>query len=207
MKKGVEILNKDVVYNGFFRMEKQRLKHELFEGGWSGEMTRELFVRGNCVAVILYDLERDNVVLIEQFRVGAVENPINTPWLIEIVAGITEEGESDGEVAKRETWEEAGCELLDLILINKFYLSPGGSSEQITLFCGIVDSENVGGIHGVADENEDILVRVVPFDDAYHMVFANKIDSAIPIIALQWLALHRRSIPEMQKVCKPSRSS
>jgi ADP-ribose pyrophosphatase len=203
MKKGVEILNKDVVYNGFFRMEKQRLKHELFAGGWSNEMTRELFVRGNCVAVVLYDLERDNVVLIEQFRVGAVENPINTPWLIEIVAGITEDGESDDEVARRETREEAGCELLDLMLINKFYLSPGGSSEQITLFCGIVDSENVGGIHGVTDEHEDILVRVVPFKEAYQMVFSNKIDSAIPIVALQWLALHRHSIPDMQKVCKP----
>lgn len=203
MKKGVEILNKDVVYNGFFRMEKQRLKHELFAGGWSDEMTRELFVRGNCVAVVLYDLERDSVVLIEQFRIGAAENPINTPWLIEIVAGVIEAGETVGEVARRESMEEAGCEILDLILINKFYLSPGGASEKITLFCGIVDSENVGGIHGVADEHEDIFVRVISFEEAYQMVFANKIDSAIPIIALQWLALHRRSIPDMQKVCKP----
>ncbi len=206
MKKDVEILNKEVVYNGFFRMEKHCLQHELFAGGWSEEMTRELFVRGNCVAVVLYDLERDKIVLIEQFRVGAAEKPINTPWLIEIVAGITEDGESTGDVARRESMEEAGCELLDLMLINKFYLSPGGSSEQITLFCGIVDSENVGGIHGVADEHEDIFVRVVPFEEAYEMVFANKIDSAIPIIAIQWLALHRRSIPDMQKVCPPSSS-
>ncbi len=191
MKKGIEILNKNVVYNGFFRMEKQCLRHELFSGGWSNEITRELFVRDNCVAVVLYDVERDKVVLIEQFRVGAAENPINTPWLVEIVAGIMEEGESIEDVARRETREEAGCELLDLIRINKFYLSPGGSSEQITLFCGIVNSENVGGIHGVADEHEDIFVRVVPFEEAYNMVISNQIDSAIPIMALQWLALNR----------------
>lgn len=194
MKKDVKILNKDTVYNGFFRMEKHHLQHTLFAGGWSNEMTRELFVRGNCVAVVLYDAEREEVILIEQFRVGAVENPINTPWLIEIVAGIMEEGEMAEDVARRESFEEAGCEILDLIRINSFYLSPGGSSEQITLFCGLVNSENVGGIHGLADENEDILVRAVPFAEAYQMVKNNEIDSAIPIIALQWLALHRASL-------------
>lgn len=192
MKKNVKILNKQTLYNGFFRMEKYHLQHELFAGGWSGEMQRELFERGNCVAVVLYDPKRDEVILVEQFRVGAVENPINTPWLIEIVAGITEENEQPDEVARREAIEEAGCEILELIKINRFYLSPGGSSEQITLFCGLVNSENVGGIHGVAHENEDILVRAVQFSDAYEMVINNKIDSAIPILAIQWLALNRQ---------------
>ncbi len=194
MKKDVKILNKDTVYNGFFRMEKQRLQHTLFAGGWSDEITRELFVRGNCVAVVLYDVKRDEVVLIEQFRVGAVENPINTPWLIEIVAGAMEEGETAEDVARRESLEEAGCEILDLIRINSFYLSPGGASEQITLFCGLVNSENAGGIHGLAEEHEDILVRAVPFSEAYQMVERNEIDSAIPVIALQWLALNRHTL-------------
>jgi ADP-ribose pyrophosphatase len=194
MKKDVKILNKETVYNGFFRMEKQRLQHTLFAGGWSEEMTRELFVRGNCVAVVLYDVKRDEVVLIEQFRVGAIENPINTPWLIEIVAGVMEEGETAEDVARRESLEEAGCEILDLIRINSFYLSPGGASEQITLFCGLVNSENVGGIHGLAEEHEDILVRAVPFAEAYQMVERNEIDSAIPVIALQWLALNRHKL-------------
>lgn len=193
MKKDVKILNKNTVYNGFFRMEKYHLQHELFNGGWSGEINRELFVRNNCVAVILYDPNRDEVVLIEQFRVGAAENPINTPWLIEIVAGIMEEGETPEDVARRESIEEAGCEIAELIKINTFYLSPGGSSEQITLFCGFVNSENVGGIHGLPEENEDILVRAVPFSEAYEMVLTNQIDSAIPTIAIQWLALYRLS--------------
>ena len=192
MKKDVKILNKQTLYNGFFRMEKYHLQHELFAGGWSGEIHRELFERGNCVAVVLYDPKRDEVVLIEQFRVGAIQNPINTPWLIEIVAGIMEEGESPEEVAKREALEEAGCEISELIKINRFYLSPGGSSEKITLFCGLINSENVGGIHGLAHEHEDILVRAVPFSTAYEMIENNEIDSAIPTIAIQWLALNRQ---------------
>lgn len=191
MKKNVKILNKQTLYSGFFCMKKYQLQHELFAGGWSGEIQRELFERGNCVAVVLYDPKRDEVVLVEQFRVGAVENPINTPWLIEIVAGITEENEQPEEVARREAVEEAGCKILDLIKINRFYLSPGGSSEQITLFCGLINSENVGGIHGVAHEHEDIFVRAVPFSVAYEMVLKNEIDSAIPILAIQWLALNR----------------
>jgi ADP-ribose pyrophosphatase len=192
MKKDVKILNKQTLYNGFFRMEKYHLQHELFAGGWSGEMHRELFERGNCVAVVLYDPKRDEVILIEQFRVGAIENPINTPWLIEIVAGIMEEGESPEDVAKREAFEEAGCEISELIKINRFYLSPGGSSEKITLFCGLINSENIGGIHGLAHEHEDILVRAVPFSTAYEMIENNEIDSAIPMIAIQWLALNRK---------------
>jgi len=191
MKKSVKILNKQTLYSGFFCMKKYQLQHELFAGGWSSEIQRELFERGNCVAVVLYDPKRDEVVLVEQFRVGAVENPINTPWLIEIVAGITEENEQPEEVARREAVEEAGCKILDLIKINRFYLSPGGSSEQITLFCGLINSENVGGIHGVAHEHEDIFVRAVPFSVAYEMVLKNEIDSAIPILAIQWLALNR----------------
>ncbi|MEI7796070.1 MAG: NUDIX domain-containing protein [Methylococcaceae bacterium] len=194
MEKDVKILKKDTVYNGFFGMKKYQLQHTLFAGGWSGEMTRELFVRGNCVAVVLYDVQRDAVILIEQFRVGAIDNPINTPWLIEIVAGIMEDGETAEDVARRESLEEAGCEILKLIRIHSFYLSPGGSSEKITLFCGLIDSENVGGLHGVADEHEDILVRAVPFSEACEMVERNEIDSAIPILALQWLALHRHEL-------------
>jgi ADP-ribose pyrophosphatase len=194
MKKDVKILNQDTVYNGFFRMEKVHLQHTLFAGGWSGEINRELFVRNNCVAVILYDPNRDEVVLIEQFRVGAIHNPINTPWLIEIVAGIMEDGETPEDVARRESMEEAGCEILELVKINTFYLSPGGSSEKITLFCGFVNSENVSGIHGLPDENEDILVRAVPFAEAYDMVLTNQIDSAIPTIAIQWLALRRANL-------------
>jgi ADP-ribose pyrophosphatase len=102
MKKQFEILDKEIVYPGFFRMEKYRLKHTLFAGGWSPEISRELFVRGSCVAVLLYDPHADKVVLIEQFRAGAILQP-DRAWLVEIVAGAIEEGETAEEVAYRES--------------------------------------------------------------------------------------------------------
>lgn len=193
MDKQFEILSKEIVYQGFFRVEKYRLKHTLFGGGWSSEITRELFMRGSCVAVLLYDPDADKVVLIEQFRTGAILNP-EKAWLMEIVAGAIEEGETAEEVAYRESLEEAGCEIQQLMVINEFYTTPGGSSEWITLFCGKVDSTQVGGIYGLAHEDEDILVRAVDFSEAYLMLENGVIESAIPIIAIQWLALNRQKL-------------
>lgn len=188
--KEFEVLEKEIVYQGFFRLEQYTLKHTLFKGGWSQPITRELFRRGNCVGVLLYDPDRDEVVLIEQFRVGAVFQP-QRAWLIEIVAGAIEEGESAEEVAYREALEEAGCEIQELLKIQEFYTTPGGCSERITLFCGRVDSRSVGGIHGLAEEDEDIHVTAVKFAEVFKMLEDGQIESGIPIIAIQWLYIHR----------------
>lgn len=195
MDKQFEILAKDIMYQGFFRVEKYRLRHTLFGGGWSAELTRELFMRGSCVAVLLYDPHADKVVLIEQFRTGAILHP-DRAWLVEIVAGAIEDGESAEEVAYRESLEEAGCEIQQLMVINEFYTTPGGSSEWITLFCGKVDSTHVSGIHGLDHEDEDIWVRAVDFNEAYLMLENGEIESAIPIIAIQWLALNRQKLKQ-----------
>jgi ADP-ribose pyrophosphatase len=190
MTQKFEILSKQIVYSDFFRLEKYRLKHTLFAGGWSEEIIRELFVRGSCVAVLLYDPATDQVVLIEQFRAGAIIRP-ERAWLVEIVAGAVEENETAEEVAYREALEEAGCAIQQLIQIYEFYTTPGGCSERITLFCGRIDSSLVGGICGLDHEHEDILVSAVNFDEAYQMIENGQIESAIPIIALQWLALNK----------------
>lgn len=195
MKKEVKIKHREVAYQGFFRLEKYRLQHTLFGGGWSREVTRELFMRGDCVAVILYDPLQDTVVLIEQFRTGAVLKPANA-WLIEIVAGAVEAGESAEQVVHREALEEAGCKIQELLFINEFYTTPGGSSERIKLFCGKVDSSNAGGVHGLAAEDEDILVSTLTLDAAYRLLESGKIDSSISIIALQWLYINRDKIKQ-----------
>jgi ADP-ribose pyrophosphatase len=197
MNHSFEILDKSICYSGFFRMEKYQLRHALFAGGWSPAMTRECLERGHAVAVLLYDPERDQVVLLEQFRVGALEFS-GGPWLLEIVAGIMDEpGETTEDVARRETIEEAGCELLDLVPICQYLVSPGGTSESITLFCGRVDAAIVTpGVRGVAAEHEDIQVHVVSRAEALELLNAGRINSAAPIIALQWLELNRTKLLE-----------
>ena len=186
-----EVIEKKISYSGFFRMEKYRLRHELFAGGWSPEITRECLERGHAVAVLFYDPDHDQVVLLEQFRVGALECP-GGPWLLEIVAGIMDDpSETTEEVARRETHEEAGGELLDLIPICHYLVSPGGTSESITLFCGRIDTSRIGGLQGVAEEHEDIRLHIVSRTEAFALRNAGRINSAAPIIALQWLELNR----------------
>ena len=193
----LEILDKSISYRGFFRIERYRLRHEQFAGGWSAEMTRECLERGHAVAVLLYDPTSDQVVLLEQFRIGALEFP-GGPWLLEIVAGIIDcFGETTEEVARRETAEEASCELLDLIPIYRYLVSPGGTSESITLFCGRVDATTItSDIRGIASEHEDIRLHVASRSEALGLLHSGRINSAAPIIALQWLELNREKLLE-----------
>lgn len=195
IEKKFEILQQKTVYQGFFRLENYTLRHTLFRGGWSKPIDRELFRRGNCVAVLLYDPRRDEVVLIEQFRVGALHQP-DRAWLLEIVAGAIEEGETAEEVAYREALEEAGCEIEELIEIQQFYTTPGGCSERITLFYGRVDSHQVGGVHGLDEEDEDIFVTTRHSAEVFALLESGQIESGIPIIALQWLQIHREQLRE-----------
>jgi ADP-ribose pyrophosphatase len=188
-----EIIDKKIHHEGFFRMEQYRLRHELFAGGHV-EIERELFVRSDTVAVLPYDPAQDAVVLIEQFRVGALERA-EGPWLREIVAGIIEPSESVEEVATRECVEETRCEPRELLPITRYYVSPGGTCERMTVFCAVVDATEAGVLAGV-DDQEDIRIEVVPVEQAFRWTDEGLVDSAPPIIALQWLRLNRSRLRE-----------
>ncbi|VAW89328.1 ADP-ribose pyrophosphatase [hydrothermal vent metagenome] len=189
----VEIIEKTICYKGFFSIARLRLRHRKYDGEWSDILTREIFERGHAVAVLPYDPVRDEVVLIEQFRVGALDFPAD-PWLVEIVAGIIDEGESAEGVAHREMAEEAGCKIEQLEHVCDYLVSPGGTTESTALFCGKVDTIGVGGVHGLIDEGEDIKVSVVSYDEAVLLLNSGRINSASPIIALQWLILNRKRL-------------
>lgn len=191
--KRVEVLKKQTPYRGYFQMDVYRLRHCKFDGGWTEPMTRELFERGHAAAVLPYDPDRDRVVLIEQFRVGGYAAGVE-PWLIEVVAGIIDEGEDPAEVVHREAMEEAGCEIRDLVPIGTFLMTPGASSETLAMFCGRVDSAGAGGLHGLDHEGEDIRSFVVPADEALPMVMASPCPNANTVIALQWLMLNRTDL-------------
>lgn len=190
----VEVIEKTTPFRGFFRLDHYRLKHRLFEGGWSGEMTREIFERGHAVSVLPFDPVLDAVVLIEQFRPGAYAalasewfgNDVS-PWLIECVAGIIEKGENPEDVARRETAEETGCQVAGLIPVCHYLSSPGGTSESVFVFCGRVDASNADGVHGLADEHENIRVFTVSPAAAFRLLDQGRILNAMTIIALQWL--------------------
>ncbi len=183
-----ELLDQRTAYHGFLRMLVYRLRHQLYAGGWSPVLERDCLERGEVVAVLPYDPEQDQVVLIEQFRIGAVHGSGHA-WLWEIIAGEIGRGETPEQVAYREALEEANCRLTTLVPIAQYFVSPGSSAERVHLFCGRVDSDGLGGVHGLANEHEDIRVEVVSRQQALADVAAGRIQTSPALIALQWLAL------------------
>jgi len=197
-----EIIEREPCFKGFFKLDRFHFKHKRFDGSWSRAVGREIFIRGDATCVLPYDSVRNCVVLVEQFRIGAVplehegvESEVS-PWLIELVAGINEKGEDPEDVARREAVEEANLELGELLPICNYLASPGGTTEKVYLYCAQVDSREVGGVFGLAEEDEDIRVHVVPFDDAMLMIESGQINNAAAIIALQWLALNRSRVEQ-----------
>ena len=188
-----QVLDLERAYQGYFAIDRYKIRHRLFEGGWSEPFYRELFERGHATAVLLYDPRREVVVLQEQFRIGSLTSE-RSPWMTEIVAGIIEPDETAEEVAIRECYEEAGQQVTDLIYIGKFFCTPGGSSESITLFCATVDSSQVGGVYGLESEQEDIRVFTMPVDEVKAALASGEIENATAIIALQWLLLNKDDI-------------
>lgn len=193
-QKDLEIIKEETVYKGHFDLKKIHFRHKLFSGKFSGEVVRELLVKGEAAALIAYDPALDNVVLVEQVRIGAYQpNSDRTPWLLELVAGMVDKGnENPAEVAKREAQEEAGIEVKEVEHALSVWDSPGGQFERLHLFLGLIDSAKVGNgsIHGLEEENEDILVHVVPRSQAFQWVEQGKIDNVIAVIGLQWLQLN-----------------
>ena len=203
----VSLIHKETGYDGFFSIRQYAVQHALFSGGKSRVVVRECLERGHAVGVLAYDPWLDNIILLEQFRIGAYVNiasgnsavDTDSPWLYEIIAGIVESGESHEAVAHREALEEAGCDLLELETIGDFYSSPGGSSETTKLYCGCVHSENTAGVYGLAEEGEDIRAKVVSFSKAVRWLKEGRLNNASTIISMQWLMLHHDEVK--QKWC------
>lgn len=189
MKHRFQILAMEQLHNGFLKLKRYRIQHECFAGGWCPELTRERVEGNHAVSVLLYDPGPDAVVLIEQFRIGALGHA-DHPWLLETVGGYCEEGEALEQVARRETREETGCELRDLEFIGTFFTTPGWCGERISLYCGNVDSNGAEGIHGLDAEGEDIKVVAMPVQAAFDELF-HRANSTSIVVGLQWLQANR----------------
>ncbi|QLH62077.1 ADP-ribose diphosphatase [Serratia symbiotica] len=192
-KKDVDIIACETLYRGFFSLNSYRFRHRLFNGEISAEIQREIFERGHAAVLLPYDPVRDEVVLIEQLRIAAVDTS-HSPWLLEMVAGMIETGESIEDVCRREALEEAGVDIGRCKPLLSYLASPGGTSERLSIMVGEVDAATAKGIHGLEEENEDIRVHVVSREQAYCWVEEGVIDNAASVIALQWLALHHKSL-------------
>jgi len=186
--KQVEVLARRTVYQGFFTLEEVRLRYERRDGTMSEEMTRLLFERGDSAAVLLYDPQTQEVVLVRQFRYPAWVRG-GPGWLWEIIAGMCDAGRSPEEVARAEAMEEAGYAIGPLRHIMTVYLSPGACSERIFIYLAPVRGRVAAG-GGLAEDGEDIEMRTFPLAEALAMAERGEIMDAKTILALQYAAQH-----------------
>jgi ADP-ribose pyrophosphatase len=191
----VRILADEPVYQGHFQVRKLTVSHRRFAGDWSPPVQREVFHRGDAVGVLPWDPVSDTLVLVEQFRPGALRSA-GSPWMLELIAGVVEEGEADEQVIAREAIEEADCEMDLLAPIATYYPSAGACSEQVRLFCGRLVRAGFGQVHGADAEDEDILVHAVPRREALELLALDRVPNGHTLVALQWLQLHGDALLE-----------
>ena len=196
----VKIKHKILAHDGFCRIKRYAMQHRLFNGGWTQDYMRELMIKPSVAAALPYDPQHNQVVLIEQFRIGALEKNV-TPWLIEIVAGIMDKNYSENfaELIHREMLEEAGLKIADLLPISEYLPTPGCSTEKVKLFCAKVDSTKAPAFCGLASEQEDIKIHILSTQAAFAAVDSGQINNAAAIIALQWLELNLDKINQKWK--------
>ena len=191
----VDIMAKKTLYSGFFTMVHYKIRHKLFNGGWSQPFEREIFEHNAAVGVLLFDPIQDCVVLIEQFRIGALNDP-TSPWLLEIVAGLIQTDDKAEQIARKEVQEETNLTIQAIIPICQYWASPGGTSEKMHLFCARIDAQLAGGVFGADDEHEDIKSIILPTAQAVALINQHRICNAASIISLQWLALNKTWIQQ-----------
>lgn len=189
----VEIISRDLIGQGWGKLERFTFRHRRFDGTWSEAVTRDIYTIAEVVNILPYDPALDAVVLIEQFRAcGLVYG--EATWLIEAVAGIRDEGETPPEVARREALEEAGCTVGEPYHITTVYSSPGGYGERTYLYAACANLAGIGGIHGLAHEHEDIRAIVVPLDEAYAAAMDGRIRDAKTVLMIQWLHANKQKL-------------
>jgi len=193
----IEIVDATKIFERYLRIDTFRFRHRLFSGEWSAVRSYDVLRRGRAVAIILYDPDRDSVVLVEQFRLPALLAG-SSPWQLEAAAGMIDTDETAEMVAVRETREETGLGLIgEPIVIQRYLPSAGGSDESVVLFCGRVDSALAAGVHGLPEEHEDIRVAVKTLAEIEAMLDAGAIENGHTLIALYWLLRHRDRLQQL----------
>ncbi len=185
-----EIVGVRRVYQGFFAVDEATVTYEKPDGSWSPPSTRLSVERGDAVAVLIHDPEKDVFLLVRQYRYPTARH--GEPWLLEIVAGTIDPGETAEEAARREALEETGIELDSLEQIAQFYGSPGGLSEKLTIFNA--EGRYDGGGGGL--ENEDVEVVEIPTKEAFAMVERGEIHDGKSLVALLWRMKEGASSPK-----------
>ena len=188
----VELLDHRQPYANFFAVEEYDLRFRRFDGDMSPVVSRAIFISGDAVTVLPYDPVRDRVLLIEQFRAAVHARGDDQPWLLEVIAGRVDPGETPQEAARREAVEEAGLALGELLKVAEYYPSPGAKAEYLYSYVALTDlPDGTAGTFGLATEAENIRGHLISFDALMALVRSGEAANAPLILTALWLERER----------------
>ncbi|MCL6247051.1 MULTISPECIES: NUDIX domain-containing protein [Acinetobacter] len=186
-KKDYSIEGREHLYKGFIQVEKVLLRHRLFhQDSMIPTIQRELIHRPEAAGVLIYSHQQQKFALIEQFRIGAIDDE-TSPWQLEIIAGVLDGDESAESCIRRESLEESGCELDALQHLFSFYPSAGACAELFHLYSAEAELPEHGGVFGMPDEGENIQLHILDYADIPELLTNGRLKNAPVIMALQWL--------------------
>ena len=186
----VKIQSREYLFRGFIQVEKVSLQHRLFnQTEYTPILQRELIHRPEAAGVLIYDDAQQKFALIEQFRVGAMDDS-DSAWQLEIIAGVLDGDESPESCIRRESLEESGCEIDELEHLFSFYPSAGACSELFHLYSAQARLPEQGGVFGMPDEGENIQLHLIDYSEVTHLLSNGRLRNAPVIMALQWLQQH-----------------
>lgn len=193
----VEIQSREYAFKGFVQVEKVSLRHRLFnQTEYTSAIQRELIHRKEAAGVLIYNDQQQKFALIEQFRVGAIDDEIS-PWQLEIIAGVLDGDESPESCIRRESIEESGCELNQIKHLFSFYPSAGACDEIFHLYVAQAALPAEGGVFGMPDEGENIQLHIIDYSDLSLLLKSNRLKNAPVIMALQWLQQHLHAFEDV----------
>jgi nudix-type nucleoside diphosphatase (YffH/AdpP family) len=190
----VRILHQETLLDDFFRVEAATVQYERFDGSLSEPVRRLRLDRGDSVAALVVHTGTGCALMVKQFKYPVFG--VTDGWIVEVVAGMMDRGETPEAAIRREVREEIGYELTHLERVSTFFVSPGGSSERVFLFYGeVADDTRIGPAGGVLADGEDIAIREYPIPEALAAIERGEIADAKTIISLYWLR-HRQERPQ-----------
>lgn len=194
MESSAKIISQKRAFSGFFALDVVEVEPKsLQHAGYAASIEREVLRSPEIAAVLLYNPKTDEILLNQQFRMGAFLAGEENPFLFETAAGCVDDDETPEQAAVREALEETGCDVKSVEFIGTCYPSGGCLDQKFYMYLGFVDQAQAG-FHGVAHEGEEIKTHLMPATEAIAMLDRNEILNATTALMLHWFARHHERL-------------